>query len=797
MDAFTLSEDASDVGDIEHAAAVTLVDGLPASPSRPATAIDGLIVTLSNPAGAHSQTQHGFMGHQIVHVSDDLAARLGYTSGELVGRPYTAVLDHDLSLAEWAPLESELETTEPVEMAQTLRGRDGRLLVFQTVHMALPALPGGFQPEQDHSAASPDLATGTSRYRLIQLRDANQYSEVDAHLAEMRHSPAVTGDRRSGWPHRLGTDLDIMPSTLPESGSDLSSLAHTVAAEVVDRIGGQGECWVGVADHYDRCEAVVCSGENPRLVARTLQLLLATGDPTGPRCVLVQHLPRNLHMPLADIGVHALWAFPIADANRQQRGVLVVAHHHDDLPNEDDVRLLDHLAQVLVAGIERAGVEARVAQQALHDPLTRLPSRALIVDRLEQALVRLDREPSSLSVLLVDIDRFKSINEYRGVEVGDLVLAAVAGRLMRSVRAGDTVGRISADQYLMICMSNADLDVSVVARRVTESLAKPIEIEGAQPVHITASVGVVTVDDTETSPSEVIGNAEAALAVAVKSGRGRYVVFDEKHQSRDLVRHELEQALGQAITGGELVVHYQPVCEVQTGRMIGAEALIRWDRPGHGLLAPGAFIEIAEESGLIVPLGTWVIERVAEDLASWPRSGGWAPVVTVNLSARQLSDPALVPLVDKVLAKHNLPPVRLGFEVTESMRIDDFEVAVDSLERLANLGCRIAVDDFGIGHATLDYLRRFSMANVLKIDRSFVAGLGVRREDTAIVDASLALARSLQLNVVAEGVENGFQLTQLARLGCQFAQGYALSKPVPLDQAKALWAQGHLFIPGV
>ena len=241
------------------------------------------------------------------------------------------------------------------------------------------------------------------------------------------------------------------------------------------------------------------------------------------------------------------------------------------------------------------------------------------------------------------------------------------------------------------------------------------------------------------------------------------------------------------------MLHYQPVCSVHNGRMVGAEALVRWQRPGYGLLGPADFIDIAEDTGLIVPLGAWVIEEVARNLVKWPKadSGRW-PVVTVNLSARQLADESLIPMVDETLRAYDLPPARIGFEVTESMEVDDLELAIDTLDALSSRGCRIAIDDFGIGYATLDYLRRFSMANVLKVDRSFVAGLGRSREDTAIVKASLALAKALDMQVVAEGVEDRSQLADLAELGCDFAQGYALSVPVPLESALQLWETGVL-----
>lgn len=704
--------------------------------------VDGVAVTVADPAAG---TSH------LVHVSAGLAAMVGHAASELLGRPLLALLDSEAPEPVLASIEERLAAGDQVEVSLLLRHRTGSAVAAHTTHAAIPALRSG------------------SHYRLILFRDLSR-----------RSSEQLLADQAS-----------VVDSLA--RGHDLGSLCHQVATHVENRLGGAGRCWIGVTDIHDRLEAVVTAGQDLDAVGRVLRLVMGTGDPTSARCVLVENLPSPLSVTLAESGFYALWAFPALDSTGEPRGAVVVAHRHDDLPTDDEVRFLDHLAQVLAAGIDRAAMESTLAHRALHDPLTGLPNRALIVDRLQQALGRIDREPLTLSVLLVDIDRFKSINDSWGPDVGDRVLLEVADRLLGIVRLGDTVGRISGDQFLLVCLGDADFDASLVARRVIRSMREPIAVEGNGDVPITVSVGVVVVTDAGQAPSGVIGSAESALRRATSEGRGRYAQFDTELQLEAQARNELEHGLHAAIAGAELVLHYQPVCEVRTGRMVGAEALIRWDRPGHGLLGPAEFIAVAEETGLILPMGAWVIEEVARHLATWPKApnGRW-PVVTVNLSARQLADPSLVPMVTQVLRRNDLPPVRMGFEVTESMRIDDLEAAMETLDSLSGLGCRIAIDDFGIGHATLDYLRRFSMADVIKIDRSFIAGLGRSREDTAIVTASIALARSLKLQVVAEGVETARQLSMLTDLGCHYAQGYALSPPVGLDDALGLWATQDL-----
>jgi diguanylate cyclase (GGDEF)-like protein len=559
-----------------------------------------------------------------------------------------------------------------------------------------------------------------------------------------------------------------------------------------------------------------------------MRIVAESGTDNMKRVVSVDGLPGEFIPILHARGLKALWYVPMIGSGGNLRGAMMIATD-DSRPDQAITKTLDHLSVVMTTAIEHATAEADIAHQRLHDPLTHLPNRALLVDRLGQSLARLERDGIALSVLLVDIDRFRSVNDTMGVEVGDQVLLEVAGRLLAAVRLGDTVGRISSDQYLIMCVATSgELDAAAVARRVLRSLAEPIRIADGSMLHITASIGVVVVDEPGPSPAAVISNAESALARATASGRGQMAMFEADLRRHVVDRHETEQALRQAITENELVIHYQPLVEIRTGYMVGAEALVRWDRPGFGLLYPPSFIQIAEESDLILPMGNWIIDKVCADLGQWPKSNGRSPMVTINLAAAQLAVDTLVPTVVSALQRNNLHPTRVGFEITESMEIRDLEAAGVNLNRLSELGCRIAIDDFGIGHATLDYIRQFSMANALKIDRSFVAGLDNSKEDTAIVNASIALAKafwfggpagtgfkladvdfellkdhepialasSLGLQVIAEGVENIEQLTALEELGCRYAQGFALAKPMPFDEALALWDKSQLYEPG-
>lgn len=612
-------------------------------------------------------------------------------------------------------------------------------------------------------------------------------------------------DLRRASAERLLADKEAVISSL-RRGHQLGQLCHQISIMIEKSLGVQATCWISMMAADDEFEPVIAGGFDADIVAAATGALARSSNRPTKRVASI----RGLAAPLADAlranGITNLWYVPIMvdgevpDAGsegfvveeRQMAAIVVVTD--DATPDREATELLDHLAQVLSAGISHASIESDNAHNALHDPLTRLPNRALIVDRLGQAMARLERDGVALSVLLVDIDRFKNVNDSRGIEAGDQVLIEVANRLLAAVRLGDTVGRISSDQFLVMCVAaNGELDTTSVARRVLRSLSEPIAVGEGDDIRITASVGAVLIKEAGRSPASVISNAESALADAESTGRGKFAMFKAEHQHDVVVRHRTEQALHRAIIDDELVMHYQPLVEIRTGYMIGAEALVRWERPGYGLLGPGEFIPVAEESELIVPMGEWVIDQVCEDLADWPKSRGRLPLVSVNLGARHLEVDTLVPTVIRALQRNGLHPRRLGFEITESMQVADQAAALANLNKLSELGCRIAIDDFGVGHASLDYLRRFPMATALKIDRSFVAGLNRSREDRAIVTASIAMARELGLQSVAEGVESVEQLLTLRDMGCRYAQGFILSRPLPLDIVLRIWDKAQLY----
>jgi len=706
-------------------------------------AIDGVAMSTFNPISGQAH---------LMYVSENLANLVGRPPADLLGRSPELLLSPRTPMQQLSAVAAVVESGQQAIVNLWLQHAEGHEVPVRASFLLVPSLPR----QAPHFLAL---------YRCLT-------------------PPAVEAAR-------LSDQSDILDSLA--RGNELDEVIRQVADRISDQIP-QAECWVGLADRAGTFELALAGKQPPETVLNVCRYLTESGPISTPRCVRFDDFPSPLSDELKQSGVHAVWSYPFAGSDRALKGLLIVAQGERSEPDPDENQMLVQLSRVVAVAVDRNAAEATLAHQALHDALTQLPNRALILDRLEQAVARLGRDKSCLAALLVDLNRFKALNDSRGAEVGDQVLLEVSRRLRGSVRLGDTVGRIGGDQFLVLCVAvNGEADAVAMAERIVSGLAEPIVLPDGDQLGVTASVGVVLIDRPGLSPSTIISNAESALGKAAETGGGSFALYEEAWQQKTVIRHEVEQALHVAISEEELLLHYQPIVEIATGRMVGSEALIRWDRPGHGVLPPADFIEIAEETGLIVPVGDWVIDEVCRQLAAWPVGPiGVAPFISVNLSARQLAEESLVSTVLAAMDRHGTRAKQLAFEVTESMRVEDIQTASVSLRKLAALGCKVAIDDFGIGYATLDYLRRFSMADTIKIDRSFVNGLGASREDTAIVTASIALASSLGLSVVAEGVETEAQYDALAELRCKFAQGYVLSPPVALEEAHHLWFVSRL-----
>jgi diguanylate cyclase (GGDEF)-like protein/PAS domain S-box-containing protein len=434
---------------------------------------------------------------------------------------------------------------------------------------------------------------------------------------------------------------------------------------------------------------------------------------------------------------------------------------------------------------KRKSAEDELSWQAHHDALTGLPNRALFVQQLQGALDRRRADPADrghVAVLFVDLDDFKVVNDSLGHEAGDRLLGAVAERLHRVLRPEDVIARFGGDEFTVLLSNVTDERAAVrVVDRLTAALRAPISLDGEQR-YVTASVGLSLAGDED--PQALLRDADAAMYRAKAQGKGRHVVFDAAMRRAALERLELEAALRHAVERDELVLLYQPLVSLPEGRVKGTEALLRWDHPVHGRITPDRFIPLAEQTGLIVPIGAWVVHEACRQAVTWPSD----LTVAVNVSPRQLGTIDLIAVVADALAKTGLEPARLCLEITETALLSDVEGVTTALTALKRLGVRLAIDDFGVGHASLLQLRRLLPVDSLKIDKSFVDGIVHDAEDSAIVQGVVSLARSLGLEAVAEGVETAEQAALLDGMDCQSAQGFLFARPLTPEALDALLA---------
>ncbi|MBW7902453.1 MAG: EAL domain-containing protein [Rhodocyclaceae bacterium] len=435
---------------------------------------------------------------------------------------------------------------------------------------------------------------------------------------------------------------------------------------------------------------------------------------------------------------------------------------------------------------ERHAAEARIRQLAYYDPLTRLPNRTLLHDRVDQVLAQAERDGTLAALLFIDLDHFKTINDSLGHFTGDLLLCEVARRMSECVRRSDTLARLGGDEFVVVCAESSIEGAAGVARKILAAVSQPFVVDGHH-LTVTPSIGIGLFPQDGRDFQTLLKHADTAMYRAKESGRNAYQFFAREMNEAALERLMLENSLRVALERRELVLHYQPQVELAGGRIVGAEALVRWQHPQLGTIPPAKFIPIAEACGLIVPIGAWVLKEACRQAAAW-RVAGLPPItVAVNLSSAQFRQQRFEETVAGVLRLTGLPAEHLELELTESIVMEDAETTVQALRRLSVMGVQLAIDDFGTGYSSLSYLKRFPI-DKLKIDRSFVRDIVSDADDWAIASTVISMGQSLRLQVIAEGVENSEQLEMLRGQGCHAVQGYHFSKPLPAEAFAGLLA---------
>jgi diguanylate cyclase (GGDEF)-like protein/PAS domain S-box-containing protein len=506
--------------------------------------------------------------------------------------------------------------------------------------------------------------------------------------------------------------------------------------------------------------------------------------------LLAEDDERSLGVLLSTAGGTTTAEWQVSGADGTRRDIEVVSA---DLRGDPRV---DGLVLTMRDISERKILDAELRRQALHDTLTGLPNKALFDDRVGHALGRADRSDGEVAVLFLDLDNFKLVNDSLGHSAGDELLVAVAVRLLSVLKPGDTVARFGGDEFVVLLEDDdAEAAADLVGQRLQDALQEPFRI-GDEEVPLHASIGIAVGRAPECTPSQLLRDADLAMYVAKRNGRGRSERFAPEMHEMAMRRLEVASELPTAILDGQLVLFYQPIVDVPTGRILGCEALVRWNHPLRGLVMPDAFIPIAESTGVVVPLGAWVLGEACRQTSAWRQAGivEDAFYVSVNLSARHFKDRSVIDDVVHAMTAAKLPPSALLIEVTESALVDDLDPG-NVFRELQELGVRLAIDDFGTGYSSLGRLSNFPV-DVVKIDKSFIDRLSHDSDGETMVRAVVALSHSLGMTAVAEGVEDEEQAAALIRLGCNMAQGYLFARPMPSDaMTSALQGERVLELP--
>jgi diguanylate cyclase (GGDEF)-like protein/PAS domain S-box-containing protein len=690
---------------------------------------------------------------RLLDFNETACSSLGYERAELLGRPVDQILVVP-SLSGLLQSYGQLLASAPRadSIIRTYRRKDGSLFEAEVLRRVVDSADGPIMVVN-----SRDL---TER-RLAEARQAThlKYQEKIARFGE------------SALAKREATELvdEAVRTVLEALGGGAVAYLERGAEprEVVLRaLVGLPDAGGDLTAHYEASAAL----------ARALE----GGEPVN---VDAGGSPPALPFLWAKAHASVLLIPVLGDSGA--RGALCVLSQAPNAFGVEESRFVMAAATVLSAALQRTDSEGRLAFLAQFDGLTGLPNRALLSDRFSQMIVQASRHGTSLGILFIDLDDFKLVNDSLGHPAGDELLKETARRLLSTIRTGDTVARIAGDEFAIILadLARAD-DAALVAQKVIERISAPVEVRG-QEVFVTASVGVATFPADGDDAEALLGAADAAMYRAKQSGRNAYQFFTSEINQRTRARAQLGSELRRALEREEFMLVYQPKFDLQGAEPCGAEALLRWKHPERGIVSPAEFIPVLEESGLIVPVGEWVLRRACADLKDWKASGLIPMPVAVNLSARQFRQQDLDARIRALIAEAGVDPALIELEITESQLMQDPDHAIRVMHSLSSAGIRIAIDDFGTGYSSLSYLTRFPVSS-LKIDRSFVADVLTDEADGAIVRAIIDMAHTLGFTVVAEGVETEAQAAFLRGLNCEQAQGYLFARPMPTADFKAL-----------